>query len=381
MTLIYRNYRPEDAERVVFVYNRAFNESFFFKEIIDVKWKYEQNPDIRPEFFHICEDSEKGKIVGFITSTIETVRIQNQKVKMGFINHLATDPEYQNRGIGKKLMEMATNFFDSKDVKLSCLITNKKSHAREKIYIPAGFRDLSEYFISFRIISIRNMLHDIKLSILIYPILILYDFLFKLIHSFQNVHDIEQFHVIIKDKEPAPEFYNVAQEKIDQNYILFPERSFKNWQWRRELVPKQNLKPLYIMVSKNGRIIAGISITDRLADMHFWNIKVRLGIVHEYFVDKFSFATQKELNKFVDWFNKTIFSIARIRHVTALMIFSSAFDHFINNAFKRWGILSFKGGIYMIRLNSDQNSHDFSKWADQTHKPPYISTYNVMGLP
>ena len=90
----------------------------------------------------IAEDIERQKIVGaIIVNLIETVPIGQNKYLIGDISDVSTHPEYINRGIATKLMEMSVDYMKMKNCDFSILSAGYEGFARKKIYQRFGFFD------------------------------------------------------------------------------------------------------------------------------------------------------------------------------------------------------------------------------------------------
>jgi len=378
MNLVYRKYHVGDAPEITTLYSRAFAKSLYPKMVQDTLWKFIEKPNFNPEFLNICEDSDNQRIVGFIASEVSEVHFSNRIIKMGFINEVGTDPDYQKQGIAKKLMQMALEVFKSAGTEFSCLVADPKGHPRSKLYLPAGYRDICFNKACFHFTSISNLIRDIPLTIIFSPILLLYKGIVGLIQSIRKLHNTSEYQIEVKDGLPFSAFYDAANKLMVANYDLFPVRTKEDWICLREKVNHPGEKPLYIVALKDGQIIAGVSITDRMADLHFLHFKVRLGTVGEYFIDKTRFSNPKTLQKFTDWFNGIVLDTARIRKIAALLFFPSDQDRFLIQSLHRWGIPTVNAGIYMLR---DDAGRKLDPPFIHNEKPIFISTYDSMGIP
>lgn len=96
---IYRNADESDGDALVLVINRAFNveQPFFTTERIDLAETLEH---FKKGTFIIAEDG--GRIAG--CNYVEL------RADSGYFGLLSIDPDYQGRGLGRKLIEDAEEF-------------------------------------------------------------------------------------------------------------------------------------------------------------------------------------------------------------------------------------------------------------------------------
>lgn len=126
-----RQFSMEDYEAVIALWQRA-------GEGIRLGWS-DTRPEIEkklsrdPDLFLIAE--EDGQIVGAVLGGFDGRR--------GFVYHLATDPQYRNRGIASALMgELESRLRSKGCLKLYLLVTNDNDQAKD-FYLKRGWEDMT----------------------------------------------------------------------------------------------------------------------------------------------------------------------------------------------------------------------------------------------
>lgn len=376
MNLVYRTYQKGDEEQLAEVYNLAF-KPMFPRTANAWKWKYIEKPEFDPESIQICEDADKCKLVGMIASEVHDVMHNGQIVKAGFINDVATIPEYQKLGIGRHLMNRSLDHFNAKQVKFSSLVADPRGHPRSRLYMPFGYKDAMKNKICLKILNMKRLcFKEIKWLIPISPVLYLANLINRSILKlrFRNA-PYPPYSIQILKQEHYGEFYGAFNEIVTRNYDMAPIRGKANWQWRREKVPQPDLEPKILVLRNGERIIGGVTLLSRVAHIHKPRLKINMGIIVEYFVDHGAFEDKKEAIEVSGWFNRRIAETAKNMGSSVLLGFIAENDSPANAYFRYSGVLTFNAAAFMIK------EHRKESFGNNSDKPIFMPLYDAMGIP
>jgi hypothetical protein len=168
---------------------------------------------------------------------------------------------------------------------------------------------------------------------------------------------------------------NALHEISSRNYEGHSGYDKTKFIWARINVPANQHKPTYIIVRKNGRIIGGSVITHQNFYARKSNLKIRLGIIHETFLDKdiFTNSYNKSLG-YIYLIDKVIKAATR-RSLGVLLYESGLRDVDLNRAFK--GMLFFRIQSAVIMIKELKPNLKFPK----LKKPLIIPTALSLGTP
>jgi len=158
-TPIIRQFEPADADAIVAITIEVF-EPFSIDAMVEkaagpggARWQDVKAESVRaelrayPEGCFVAE--QDGRPVGYVTTIV------NRLASRGQVANLAVAAAYQGRGIGRKLLERALDYFRSLGLvhaKIETLVYNK---AGEHLYTSLGFRELTR-----QIHFIMDLRHD-----------------------------------------------------------------------------------------------------------------------------------------------------------------------------------------------------------------------------
>ncbi|MFX0001007.1 MAG: GNAT family N-acetyltransferase [Candidatus Hodarchaeota archaeon] len=378
--IIYRNYREGDENQLADLFNLAFqqNGSGFIRTPNNWYWRYVRSPGFEPEMCQIAEDLDRQKIVGaIIVNLIEEVPIGHNTYLMGDINDVSTHPDYTSRGIATKLMEMAIKYMKQKKCDFSILSTGYKSFAREKIYQRFGFFDVD---LGIRFIQFPNVLQLIKnvyALAFFFPVFFAFSYIPRLINRVKlKFHPIfKEFSYNIDHNKKHFEYMNAINKINPKYYEGYPVYTKKKFSWARIKVPSTHQKPTYIIIRKEGEIIGGSVITQENIHSFKFGIKIRIGLIHEIFLEKNRFNNSKNLLLAYIYLIDKIIKAATRRSLSVLMYLSPSKDKDLNNAFNRMNFLKFKANVTMIKQLKANIKFP------QIKTPLFVPTYVIWGFP
>ncbi len=132
-----------DIDDFVRVYAEAYRglENYAYTRRREIKnyfrWLYSRD---REGFFVAMID----EAVGFVACDTNWISIFERQ-KVGEIHELFVLPEYQGKGIGKKLLERAISYSKEKRRKIAELWVGRANFRARKFYIHQGFREAGEW--------------------------------------------------------------------------------------------------------------------------------------------------------------------------------------------------------------------------------------------
>ena len=133
MPITYRQAEKKDFENIISLLNKCFNKDF--KAILPKIYLDDENAYNH----HLLEDD--GKIVAVIAVFV------NKQYGFSFVGNVAIDPDYQNRGLLQKLMDIADEFNKQNKVNFSFLTGSKHLYEKYGYYrvgASCGFRFIEE---------------------------------------------------------------------------------------------------------------------------------------------------------------------------------------------------------------------------------------------
>ncbi|MFX1310268.1 MAG: GNAT family N-acetyltransferase, partial [Promethearchaeota archaeon] len=289
VNIIFRHYREGDEKQLAELFNLTFKKSVVVRTPTSWHWRYVKSPGFEPEMCQIAEDIDKKMIVGAIlVNLLETIPIGQRKYLIGDINDVSTHPDYSRRGIASKLLENSIEYMKEKGCDFSMLCTGLRGFARSGLYQNFGYFDVE---IEYVFVQIPNILHFIKnifgLAIL-YPVFFTYSYLPRFLNRLRIKLKkfFKDFSYEINFNNKHFEYMNAINRISPKNYDGYPVYDKSKLFWARIKVPTKSLKPTYIIIRKNGNIIGGAVITHHKVHAQKYRLKLKVGIIHEVFLDQ-----------------------------------------------------------------------------------------------
>ncbi len=339
VNIIYRHYKPGDDLGLTNLFNKAFqmNGMSIIRSVKNWNWRFVQSPDFKPEMCQIAEDIDNKIIVGAVyVNLVEEITLGGKQYLTGEINDVCSHPSYIRRGISKKLMKMAVDYMKKINCDISLLDADIKGFARKRIYQKFGFFDFEYRYIHFY--------------------LPLFGFFISYIPQFLNRIRMK-FNKFFKDisyeinyNKKHFEYMEAANKIIPKYYEGFPLYTKKKVKWARINVPDKNLAPTYIIVKKRDKIIGGAVINHQNYRSLKYGIKIRLGMIHEIFLDKIVFNNKRDLYLGYIYLILKIVKIATARFINALLFEGDLKDLDLNKSLKGMHFLKNKSEVVMMKL-------------------------------
>ncbi len=378
--IIFRHYRKGDEKQLANLFNLAFqqNGSGFVRTPNNWYWRYVKSPGFEPEMCQIAEDLDKEKIVGVvIVNLIETVPIGKNMYLMGDINDVSTLPDYTNRGIATKLMEMSIEYMKQKKCDFSILSAGLRGFARKKIYQKLGYFDvdLGALFIQFP--NIIQLIKNVYALALFFPVFFALSYIPRLLNriKLKFYPFFKDFSYEINHNKKHLEYMKAINKINPKYYEGYPGYNKRKFLWARIKIPAAQQKPTYIFIRKNGKIIGESIFTQQNIYSFKFGIKIRIGLFHEIFLKKSMYDNSKNLILGYIYLLDKIMKAATRRSLAVLMYLSPLKDKDLNRAFKGMNFLKIKANVTMIK------ELKLNLKFPNLKKPLFCPTYVSFGVP
>jgi len=378
--IIYRHYQKGDETQLAELFNLAFqqNGSGFIRTPKTWDWRFVQSPGFEPEMCQIAEDVDNQKIVGaIIVNLIESVPIAQQNYLIGDINDVSTHPDYINRGIATKLMERSVEYMKFKKCDFSILSAGFKGFARKKIYQRFGFFDVDLGVLFIQFPNIAQLVKNVYALSPFFPIFFAFSYLPRFLNrlKLKFYRDFKEFSYKINYNGNHNEYMEAINDINPKYYEGFPRYTKRKFSWARIKVPVVQQKPTYIIIRKRGKIIGGSVITQQNIHSFKFGIKIRIGIIHEIFLEKSVFNNSQDLVLGYIYLLDKIIKAATQRFTAVLMYLSPLKDKDLNTAFKNMNFLRIKSNVTMIK------EMKVNLKFPQVNAPLFVPTYVTWGFP
>ena len=380
VNIIYRHYKPGDEEQLADLFNKAFPMELggYVRTPKSWTWRYLQSPNFEPEMCQIAEDSDTDKIVGVIyVNLIEHITIGGDSYLAGELNELACHPNYTRMGIANNLMDMANEYVKSKECDLSILITDQNGFPRERLYLKKDFFDLEKYFAFLNVANPFNLISDLPIFTGFLPNFLFNSYIPRLINRIR-IRRNEFFKSIsceIDHNRGHIEYMDAANRIIPKYYDGFPLYNKNKIKWARVRVSSKRHEPTYIKLKRNNAIIGGATLTFFNIYSFKFGVKIRVGLIHEIFIDEHQFNNQRNLHLGYMYIIERLLKAATRRFIGVLLYQTDSKNQHINKALTRMNFPKFPGEVIMIKLMK-KNMKPLN-----VKKPFYVPTYVSRGFP
>ncbi|MHA1732498.1 MAG: GNAT family N-acetyltransferase [Promethearchaeota archaeon] len=381
--LVYRNYQPGDERDLADVFNRAFqtNGAGNVRTTSWQAWRYPGRPGFDPRHVNVCEDPATGRVVGQVASEVKTVLIRGKPVPMGAINDVSVDPKYARRGIARRLLDMANDFFRERGVKFSSLDADPNGHARARLYVPDGYRDFVKVrgLVQFPSLG-QFLLRDNPLFLAASPVIAVAKYLKRLARRVQDRGHRGDYPVEVRDtstsKRGGRDFWRAWREVGARYYEWFEPVDLEYWKWQRERVPAHDFRPTHVIVRDGaGGIVAGASLTIQTIYSFRYHFRLRTGIVKDFFVDSRLMPSEPDVvDALTSEFLANLVKGAARRRCSLLIYSCPANDPFALRAFRRVGYIPVPAGVFMVKEHGDEV-------LEPPERPLFIATNETCGFP
>jgi ribosomal protein S18 acetylase RimI-like enzyme len=380
VNIIYRHYKPGDEKGLADLFNIAFPGELggYVRTPKSWLWRYAQSPNFEPEMCQIAEDSDNKLIVGVIyVNLVEDITIGGKNYLTGELNELATHPEYAHKGIANNLIDMAEEYMKKKGCALSIFNTDEKGIAREKLFLKRGYYDLEKYYGFLNVANPLKLVRDLPIFAGFLPIFLFNSYIPRVINRIRIRRNIffNAIHSTIEHNRGHVEYMEAANRIIPMYYDGFPQYNKGKVFWARVRVPSKRHEPTYIKLKKNNQIIGGATFTFFNIYSFKYGVKIRVGLIHEIFLDEIQFKNQRDLHLGYIYLIDRIMKAATRRFIGVLLYQSDSKNKRLHKALTRMNFPKFPGEVIMLKIMKDN-----IKILNVT-KPFYLPTYVSRGFP
>ncbi|MFX1356155.1 MAG: GNAT family N-acetyltransferase [Promethearchaeota archaeon] len=380
VNIIYRNYQNGDEEQLADLYNKAFqmNGPGYLRTKENLNWRYIQYPGFESGMIQIAEDIDNKKIVGAVyVNPVEKVRLNGEVCLIGSINDVACHPRYIRKGIASNLMKMAMEYMKKKKCDISLLTADYHGFPRTKIYSRFGYIDIDRAFMFINFPNIFQLIKDIPGLLSLIPSLFIISYipriLTRVLTKFNS--QIKKFSYKIRYNIEHTEYAKSSKEIMRKYYTGVPIYNIRKIKWARINVPGKKQKPTYVTIQKDQEIIGGAKITQIDIYAIKFGIKIRFGLIHEIFLDKSRFTSEKNLKYGYHYLIDKVLKAATQRGIAGLLFITSSIDLYLIKALTSMLFIKLKGASVMAKIFNEKFKEI------KLNKPIYIPTYISLSIP
>ncbi|MFX0037303.1 MAG: GNAT family N-acetyltransferase [Candidatus Hermodarchaeota archaeon] len=376
VNIVFRHYQEGDEKQLADLFNLVFKRRVVERTPTSWHWRYVESPGFEPEMCQIAEDIDKRKIVGVIfVNLIEIIPIGQKQYIVGEINDVSIYPSYTKRGIATRLLKNSIDYMNKKGCDFSILSTGVGSLAN-RLYQKLGYFDIEKEYSFVQIPNIVELIRSIFGFAFLFPVLFtisyLPRFLSRLRIKFKKF--FKDFSYEINHNTNHLVFMNTTNRISPTNYDGYPNYDKAKFIWARVKVPSDQQKPIYIIVRKSGKIIGGSIFTYQYFKTIKTKLNIKIGIVHELFLDKEVFNNSYDLQLGYIYLIDKLIKAATRRKLGILIYISSFKNIVLNQAFKEMQFFKIQNVVIMIK--ELKKNLKFPK----LKKPLYIPTYLSLGI-
>jgi len=379
MDLEFRNFQPGDEEGLAKVFNAAFQGlgGGFLRTPKTILWRYVNRPHGKAEEVQVAYDKETKQVVGSVYSTIESYHYNGKIVKIGSINDVATLPEYVGKGISKKLMQRAIQFFEQSGCVYSLLCADPKGHPRKKMYVPMGWQDFSPQNTCFGLANPYTICRYIPPFVIFFPALAFRYFLYRLI-ALQRQKRLAKQGIQFEILHPFTKAYKLGE--IQQLLVFqkkhgprefegFIDMDLKEWLYYRWRPIQTGLWVSYVSVKYNGKVIGMGSFTRQWFYSSSMGLRMPLSFMRDFVIDTHCGLSSELKNEITTQFCQLLWIAASQRNSIALIYNSTPSAKFHLRGLKTGGFINLEAtGTFMLKSMNPKNPNP-----PLTKKPLYIS--------
>jgi len=306
----------------------------------------------------IAEDIREKKIVGVIFSTVETYTFNNHLYRAGSINDVAVLPEYGKHGIASKLLQRAIKFMVSQQCEIATLTAAPKGHARKKMYIPAGWQNITSQHLWLQFTPLIGRYLPLFLPLLPATLLTMWWYR-KQVRQFKtgditfSIHHPQTPTAISQStSRQLMRLYNRVSPRWREGNLPIAEQE---WAHFRENSLTENLTPSYVVIRKGDRIIG---FADFLREWFFidkMGLRIPIAIVHEWVLDPAAISPSDIHNILTVLFMKL--HQASFERKCAVIMFPGTPRHkILNTVLQRLFFVKSPAGVFMLNVLSKRLS-------------------------
>jgi len=185
---------------------------------------------------------------------------------------------------------------------------------------------------------------------------------------------LKDFSYEINHNKKHLDYMNALNIITPRNYEGYSGYDNSKFNWARIEVPSPHNEPTYIIIRKEGKIIGGAVITHQNIRALKYKLKLRIGIIHEIFLDENVFNDPHDIFLGYTYLIDKIIRAANYRYLGVLLYTSSLKAKFLNQAFKGMSFFKIQNDVIMVKELKENIRFPKLK------KPLFIPTYLALGV-
>ncbi|GAB4322187.1 MAG: hypothetical protein Kow0069_26780 [Promethearchaeota archaeon] len=380
--LKFRHYERGDEAGLAEVFVRAFqtNGASGVRTRKSWHWRYAERPGFEPEAVQVCVDGDAGgRVVGMVGAEVHECLVGGRRVLSGSINDVSTDPAYARRGIARRLLEMAERHFDERGVAFSKLTADPRGHARERLYLPAGYRDFVREAILFQLSSLgRLAFQQVPLLLPALPAMVALKFLTLWSRGWALRAGGAKFACEVVEN-PTNRQFEEFRKFLDRlgrrRYDWWVPLTREEWNWRYRAVPAPRFRRSFVTLRVADELAA-------VAILHVQNVysfklglKVKLAVITEFLHDRRAFGGRAEELAATSGALLQLVRVAAKRGASALLCLRPLNDAFVVDNFRRAGMVVLPAGsVVMVKKRDETLELD-------PRRPFHLPAQDAFGTP
>lgn len=112
-----------------------------FGEIDGKSWQWRKvrhiDADVAANADGIFVAEEDGEVVGYVTARVD------YGSKIGWVPNISVHPRHQKRGVGRKLLQRALDYFRAEGMQIARIETLEQNEVGQRFYPQMGFREVA----------------------------------------------------------------------------------------------------------------------------------------------------------------------------------------------------------------------------------------------
>lgn len=380
VNIIYRHYIEGDDEQLADLFMKSFqmNGAGFARTAKTWNWRYAQSPGFEPEQCQLAEDTDNNLLVGAIyVNLVETIPLNGKPYITGDINDVSCHPDYTGQGIAKKLMDMSVDYMEKKNCDISMLTADYNGFPRKKIYLKYGYEDVDRNYIFFYVTNPLKLFRDLPAIGVVLPVLLFGSYVPRFLSRIRIRFNpfFKNFSCEIAINRNHYEYMEAANRIMPKNYTGWPGYTKESFKWAHINVPAERYKPTYTLLQNNNKVIGGALLTYSNIYAFKYGIKIRVGVLHEIFLDKSEFDTRRNLHLGYTYLIDKIVKAAHKRKIGGIFVQTSGIKNELYRGFRGMNFFNFRGASVMIKTM--KKNIQIPKFK----KPLFVPTYVNKGIP
>jgi predicted N-acetyltransferase YhbS len=353
MKIKYRTFEDHDILGIINTITEAFatQGAVFPFTRKHFTWRYLERPGFKPEQIQIAEYD--NQVVGVVIITPRSGIFLGNNYKIGGIDDVSTRVKFRRRRISKTLMENAIEYMKSEGYDGSVLNADVDYHARKRIYIPLGYKDVHKFSINIRI---NEFLSGVKFFSFFSIFSLIFTLAIKPIEALQRLKLNANLKFVPVDQKNIHQFIELFNKIHKKEEGFFPiDMEYFKWMVKPKFYQ-------YYTIFHEDKLVGGIifSYNEMLITKIFNGSKENMGRINRiFFLPEYKKYFLSN-NLFINSPMKSFFQ----KKKCPFILFHISDNDIDKEIFRRNNhFIKIEGGVYMIkkisedfRYNEDENA-------------------------